>query len=168
MYYHGQGSFLLGGQIKATKNKRKKHFLVNRGQSHGIIVYSDGSPVGWLQYGTREELPRIDASRTYSKLELENGKKTLWRITCFFVDRDARDTGVAGFALKTALSSIRKRGGGIVEAYPLENIEIVPRKTAKGKASFMWSGTVSMFKKLGFKVVARLSKSRRLMRKTIS
>ncbi len=168
MYYHEQGSFLLGSRIRANRNKQRKHGLVSSGKSHGIIVYSRGTPVGWCQYGPREELPRLDASRTYLKLGLENGKRRkLWRITCFFVDRDNRGKGVAGFALKAALSAIRKRGGGMVEGYPLETLKDVPRKTEKGKASFMWSGTVAMFKKAGFKVIAPLGKSRRLVRKAV-
>ncbi len=163
MYYHDQGNFRTG-----PHNKTRKHTVVTQGQSHGIIVYSDGKPVGWCQYGTREELPRLNASRTYQKLGLENGvKRKLWRITCFFVDRDFRGKGVAGFALKTAISSIRKNGGGVVEAYPLENLKEVPRKTAKGKASFMWSGTVPMFQKEGFRTAAPLGKSRRLVRRII-
>jgi len=168
MYYHDQGTFLLGSRIRANRNKQRKHELVSRGKSHGIIVYSQETPVGWCQYGPREELPRPDASRTYLKLGLEDDKRRkLWRITCFFVDRDHRGKGVAGFALKAALSAIRKRGGGIVEAYPLETLKESHGKIEKGKASFMWSGTVTMFSKAGFKVVAQLGKSRRLVRKAV-
>ncbi len=153
MCYHGQGTFLLGSRLEASKNKRAKQSRVKRGRSHGIIVYSDASPVGWCQYGTWEELPRLDRSRTYINLGLENGeRRKLWRITCFFVERDHRGKGVASFALKALLSAIRTKGGGILEAYPLESLEEIPRKTEKGKASLMWSGTVDMFKKAGFKV----------------
>ncbi len=168
MYYHSQGAFLLGGRMRASRNKQHKHALVSEGKSHGIIAYYNGTPVGWCQYGTREELPRLDASRTYLRLGLkESRKRKLWRITCFFVHRDYRGRGAAGFALKAALSAIRKQGGGIVEAYPLETLKDVPRKTDRGKASFMWSGTVAMFKKAGFKVVAPLGKTRRLVRRTV-
>ena len=167
MYYHDQGTFLLGSRIRANRNRQRKRGLVSRGKSHGIIVYSQGTPVGWCQYGPREELPRLDASRTYLKLGLDGKKRKLWRITCFFVDRDYRGKGVAIFALKAALSAIRKRGGGIVEACPLETLKKIPGKPEKGKASFMWSGTVTMFSKAGFKVVAQLGKSRRLVRKAV-
>ncbi len=26
----------------------------------GVLVYAKGEPIGWCQYGTREELPRVD------------------------------------------------------------------------------------------------------------
>ncbi len=168
MFYHQQGSFPLGGQGHANRNRREKQTLVSQGRSHGIIVYSDGIPVGWCQFGTRRELPRLDASRSYQNQGPHEGKRNLWRITCFFVDREIRGKGVAKFALKAAIASIRKRGGGVVEAYPLDTLQDLPRKTAKGKASFLWSGTVPMFREAGFKVIAPLGKSRRLVRRTVS
>ena len=75
---------------------------------------------------------------------------------------------MASFAVKAALSAIRKKGGGIVVAYPLQSLGAITRKTEKGKASFMWSGTVNMFKKAGFKIIAPLGKSRRLVRKIVN
>ncbi len=165
MFYHKQGRFSEGG-TRADENRRDKRSLVRQGRSHGVVVYADETPVGWCQYGTKEELPRLDAFRTYSE-QAYDGKRNLWRITCFFVDRDYRGKGVANFALKSALALIRKKGGGMVEAYPLESLRDVPRKTAKGKASFLWNGTASMFKETGFKVVAPLGKSRRLVRKNV-
>jgi hypothetical protein len=156
MFYHKQGEF----QIKdhALENKRAKKALVKRRRSHGIIVYSNGKPVGWTQYGPRPELPRMDASKTYQRLARERDGEKLWRITCFFVDRNTRKQGIAGFGLIAALASINKKGGGIVEAYP----------TLKaGGSSLMWSGTVGMFERAGFKVESELGKSRVLMRKTV-
>lgn len=167
MFYHQQGSFPLGGQVHANQNMRKKQALVSQRRSHGIIVYSDETPVGWCQFGTRQELPRLDASRSYQKEGAYEGKRNLWRVTCFFVDREFRGKGVAKFALKAAIASIRKRGGGVVEAYPFDTFQDLPRKTAKGKASFLWSGTVPMFREAGFKVIAPLGKSRRLVRRTV-
>ncbi len=81
-------------------------------------------------------------------------------MTCFFVDRDYRRLGVAGFALDAALFAIKKRGGGLVEAYP-------STKPTLG-ASMMWSGTVRMFEDAGFKMASQLGKSHVVMRKTIS
>ncbi len=168
MYYHSQGTFLLGSRIRASRNKQDKHALVRKGKSHGIICYYNGTPVGWCQYGTREELPRLDASRTYLRLGLQNSRKKNFGVSrAFLSTATIRGKGAASFALKAALSAIRKQGGGIIEAYPLETLAEVPRKTDKGKASFMWSGSVAMFQKAGFKVVARLGKSRRLVRRTV-
>jgi len=142
-------------------NRRDKEALVRRGKSHAILVYDGETPIGWCQYGTGEELPRIDAGRGYRKVGPPAEAKTLWRITCFFVDRAYRGRGVAKFALKAALSSIRRRGGGIVEAYPVvsERMAAVPE--------WRWFGTPGMFRREGFREVAPLGTSGVLMRKTI-
>ena len=142
-------------------NRREKKTLVTKGRSHGILVYAGGQAVGWCQYGLREELPRIDSGRNYSKLDLssDQGRK-LWRLTCFFVDRDFRKKGVAGVALRAALDSIREQGGRIVEAYPSTSKE--------GGTWSLWFGTVAMFEREGFKAHAKLGEKHLLMRKTLA
>jgi hypothetical protein len=157
MFYHTKGGFLIKGHGPDNKNAKKT--LVKKRRTHGIIVYSGETPVGWVQYGPKPELPRLDASKTYQSLSLEGDGKKLWRVTCFFVDRNNRRRGVAVFGLNAALASIKKKGGGLVEAYPSTN-------PSKG-ASLMWSGTVSMFEDVGFAVASQLGKSSVVMRKTV-
>lgn len=64
------------------------------------------------------------------------------------------ERGVASAALKAALSAIQKKGGGLVEAYPISQWE----SRAFGNEST--HGTVSMFEKAGFKVVASFGSTR--------
>src|SRR5207253_7941366 len=129
--------------------------------SHAILVYDDQTPVGWCQYGRQDELPRIDARRTYRKAAPAVRVTNLWRITCFFVDRDHRGRGVAKIALHAALESIKKQGGGIVEAFP-----VVSKKMA-AVPGWRWFGTPGMFQREGFAPVAPLGTSGLLMRKTV-
>ena len=128
----------------AKTNHTQQEELVANGESHGVIVYLKNEPVGWCQYGPREELPRADHSRKYVEPASADKKEKLWRITCFVVDKDQRKRGVASAALKATLESIEKKGGGIVEAFPVS-------KTDQGPG-YMYTGRVSMFKKLGFKI----------------
>lgn len=138
---------------RAVKNHREKSELVHKGQSHGILVYTKGGePVGWCQYGSREELPRLDHSRNYRKLAIKDRGGTFWRITCFVVDKKYRKRGVASAALDAVLETIRKRGGGLVEAYPVS-------KTDQGPG-YMYSGRVTMFQKAGFRTVTGLGTGR--------
>jgi hypothetical protein len=53
---------------------------------------------------------------------------------------------VAGVALRAALEAMRARGGGLVEAYPT----LTP-----GDANWAHLGTVSLFKREGFREVSR-------------
>jgi GNAT superfamily N-acetyltransferase len=142
---------------RAAKSRREKRALVKKGTSHGILVYANAGPVGWCQYGPREELPRIDAGTIYRRLAIDHNGQRLWRITCFWVDRTHRTQGVARTALAAALESIGKKGGGLVEAYPAK---------VKGFPAD-WTGTLSMFRKEGFDVVAPYGKSNVLVRRTV-
>lgn len=164
MYYQRPKPVRRGGTAEEHRaiNRRDKARLVREGRSHAILVYEDSAPIGWCQYGPREELPRIDAGRNYRKVGPSGEGAKLWRITCFFVDRPHRGKGVAKFALRAALDSIKRQGGGIVEAYP-----VVSSKMA-AVAEWRWFGTPSMFESEGFQFVAGLGTSGVLMRKTIA
>ncbi len=164
MFYQRAPPIVRGQSSEEWKrsNRRDKEALVRQGRSHAILVYEGTTPIGWCQYGTQEELPRIDARRGYRKAAPPPEHARLWRITCFFVDRIYRGRGVAKFALRAALESIREQGGGVVEAYPV----VSPRMAAVPE--WRWFGTPSMFRKEGFRVVAPLGTSGLLMRKTIS
>jgi len=150
---------------RQVRNRRQKKTLADEGCAHGILVYADGQPVGWCQFGLSEELPRIDNSRKYSKLALKSKPQKLWRIPCFAVLKPYRKRGVATAALEAALESIRKQGGGLVEAYPIN------RWLSRAFGNESTSGTASMFKRAGFKVVAPFGSTRFsshvLMRRTV-
>jgi GNAT superfamily N-acetyltransferase len=158
---------------RGVRNRREKRALVEKGCAHGILVYASGEPVGWCQYGPREELPRIDNSRNYRGLAPEPSTERLWRITCFVVDKKHRKRGVASAALKAALEAIRKKGGGLVEAYPMIPWEDLCRSRIRrcghapafGNAST--HGTQSMFEKAGFKAVAPFGLTNVLMRRSV-
>ena len=162
MYHQGARPLAVSKQPlsrvkRAARNRRQKRELVENGRAHGIVVYSKGEPVGWCQYGGREELPRIDNWRSYRRLAPEGDTKKVWRITCFVVDKKYRKRGVAGAALKAALEAIRHKGGGLVEAYPI----------VRRGAYREYLGTVSMFQKEGFKIAAPFGKNNVVMRKSI-
>jgi len=138
---------------RGVRNRRQKKELVEQGLAHGILVYVKGEPGGWCQYGPREELSRIDNKRNYRELSLGAGTENLWRISCFVTDKKHRGRGVASAALAAALESIRSKGGGVVEAYPMIPWEELCRARVRrcgpipafGNAST--HGTLSMFER---------------------
>jgi hypothetical protein len=67
---------------RGVRNHGQKKDLVEKGRSHGILVYADGEAVGWCQYGPKEELPRIDNSSKYRAVDPGSVEGKLWRITC--------------------------------------------------------------------------------------
>ena len=92
MFYQRPKPVGKGSSIEEWKkvNRKDKETLVRQGRSHAILVYDGKTPVGWCQYGTRDELPRIDAGRGYRKVRPLVGEEKIWRITCFFVDKNCR------------------------------------------------------------------------------
>jgi GNAT superfamily N-acetyltransferase len=158
MFYHRKGpTGPLGSRRRQEANRRDHRALLLRGHANGIMMYRDGQPVGWCQFGLREDLPRIEAGRKYKELAPRLGEPTCWRITCFFVDRPYRRSGIARQALHAALRAIRRRGGGIVEAYPATH----------GNAVALWFGTLDMFEREGFRVVRPFGRSNVLVRKSL-
>jgi GNAT superfamily N-acetyltransferase len=163
--------FRTRGEVSVVNHDAKKR-LVDEGRAHGILVYADGEPVGWCQYGPVAEL----LARTHS-----NATQPAWRVTCFVVDRRFRRSGVAGLALRAALESIRNKGGGLVEAYPAatwtHGKDGSPEEAAYvqgvGPVAPAWggfnnistSGVVSMFEKQGFKAVGVTRNSSARVRK---
>lgn len=122
-------------------NRAVKLQLVEDGKAHAALVFDGDRAVGWCQYGTPAELPRI-----YHRKEHEAGlvHAADYRITCFFVDRDYRRNGVAAVALQGALDLIARSGGGRVEAFPQDT------QGEKTSASFLYNGTRSLFDQAGF------------------
>jgi hypothetical protein len=130
------------------QNQAEKRALVDTGRAHGILVYEDSDPIGWCQFGPPEELPLPGAARLDGRIP-PLGAGVRWRITCFVTVIRQRRRGVASTALRSALQAIRKRGGGLVEAYPT----LTPHNP-----NWAHAGTVSLFEREGFSIVARPSK----------
>ena len=142
---------------RTVANRRAQRALVEGGASHGILVFHQGQAVGWCQYGTADELPRVASQPIYRRLVANASTGKLWRITCFLTHRKYRGQGIARTALKAALRAIEKKGGGMVEAYPIR----------RWGAYAEYRGTLAMFQAEGFKVVAPLGRSNLLVRKII-
>lgn len=158
MYYHRTGGTPgKTNEERAERNHSDIHDLVVSGRNKGVLVFHNGKAIASAQYGTSEELPRPGNGKNYRALDLPVPKKQLWRITCFFVDKEYRRKGVSRFALEEILKRIKSLGGGIVEAFPVEDFH----------AYSVWFGLVSMYKERDFQTVAKIGKSTYLMRKEI-
>jgi GNAT superfamily N-acetyltransferase len=156
MAFHPEG---VGRGRTAAKNCSDKECRVRAGTAHAALVYDAGACVGWCQFGSPEELPRIKHQRAY-----RDGRTSLpdWRITCLFVDKAYRGRGVAAAALHGAMREIARLGGGTVESYP----EDVAGRSVS--SSFLHNGTVSLFEKQGFKRIRPLGKNHWVVTKVIA
>jgi GNAT superfamily N-acetyltransferase len=167
MEFHAEGA------ERSTRRREMKACRVREGAAHAALVYAvraagtdaPGSDtaaveacVGWCQFGSPAELPRIKHKRAY---EADLERLPDWRITCFFVDKAHRGQGVASAALDGALGEIARLGGGVVESYPEHG---AGRKVS---SSFLHNGSVSLFERHGFARVRQLGKNHWVVARSI-
>jgi GNAT superfamily N-acetyltransferase len=137
-----------------------KQRLVDEGVAHAALVFDGDAAIGWCEFGSPEELPNIYHRKQYDAGETSPAP---WRITCFFVDRDHRRSGVAYEALEGALQLIAQAGGGEVVSFPNE----LPTDK-KTSSSFLHNGTRAMFERAGFTFERHIGKNKTVMRRTIA
>ncbi|MEP6649128.1 MAG: GNAT family N-acetyltransferase [Lapillicoccus sp.] len=143
---------------EAAVQRADKEARVRDDRAHAALVLDGEVCVGWCQFGSTEELPRIKRRKAY----LEGvGSLPDWRITCFFIDKRHRHEGVAAAALDAALAEIARLGGGVVESYPED---VAGRKVS---SSFLHNGTVALFESRGFSRDRRIGKDHWVVSKRV-
>ena len=143
-------------QFEAQKggiNRRSFRKIVEKSPP-GILAYRGGEPVGWCAVAPREEYPVLERSRVLKSVD----SQPVWSITCLFVAKPFRRSGMSVALLKAAKEFAREQGATLLEGYPVEPYD------GDMPAAFAWTGLVSAFRKAGFKEVARRSRTRPIMR----
>lgn len=148
MGFHEEG---VNSGTTPAQNRENKERRVKEGSTHASLVLDGDTCVGWCQFGSPAELPRIKSRKAYEAAGIQPAD---WRITCFFVDKARRHQGVAAAALAGALTQIAGLGGGRVESYPEDTTD------RKVSSSFLHNATVAMFEEQGFERVQRIGKDR--------
>lgn len=135
-------------------NKLAFKKIVDAGNIPGILAYRDGQPVGWCSIAPREEFTVLDRSPTLKRID----DQPVWAIVCFFISKPNRRRALTENLIQAAIQYARERGAKIIEAYPLrtEITKLLPYER------FM--GIESTFARAGFRVAARCSDRRPVMR----
>jgi len=147
------------GEVRGPQRREQKECRVRGGGAHAALVYDGAACIGWCQFGSPDELPRIKHLRVYTQ---GLGELPDWRITCFFVDKAYRGRGVSSAALAGALEEIARLGGGRVESAP----EDVSGRSVS--ASFLYNSRLEMFERQGFQRLRRLGKNHWLVSKVVA
>lgn len=143
---------------KGDTNKAAFKAVVDSGEAPGILAYANGNAIGWCAVAPRETYPALDRSRVLKRID----DKPVWSIVCLFIAKEFRRKGVSVELLKAAAKYVRKRGGRLVEGYPVE-----PRKDSMPDV-FAWTGVASAFLKAGFVECERRSETRPIMRRDLT
>ncbi len=100
----------------AAQNKANLQTIVAAGDVPGLLAYVGDVPVGWVAVAPRHDYGLIMRSPRYRPVEPD--EPGVFAITCFFIHRDARGSGVAEALLAAAIEHARTAGAAALEAYP--------------------------------------------------
>jgi GNAT superfamily N-acetyltransferase len=128
------------------ERKRALHSRVEEGTPVGLIGYTHGEPVAWCSVAPRGTFLRLRDD--------QHEEPGVWSVTCFFVRRDHRGTGVSGRMLEAAVELARRSGAKAVEGYPVD----------ADSPSYRFMGFVALFQQRGFREVARAGSRRHVLR----
>jgi GNAT superfamily N-acetyltransferase len=135
-------------------NRAAMQSIIESGRVPGILAYLDGQPVGWCSIAPREEFPSLDRSSTLRRVD----EQPVWSIVCFFVAKPYRQAGLTRALIEAAITYAKENGARIVEAYP-----VIPESMTDPRSQ-LYTGALSTFENLGFKIAARRSPHRVVVR----
>ena len=115
--------------------------LFATGVHDGYLAYADGAPVGWVQAGPRDDLPKIAETFSLAPGPGRVGDQLLHGAGA--VPRQ----GLGRRIFTAALDDIRSRGASAVEGYPLHG--------TGHEAEDVWTGPESLYLAAGFTEVSR-------------
>jgi GNAT superfamily N-acetyltransferase len=141
---------------KGEGNREAMRRQVRAGVVPGLLAYDAEGPVGWCAVEPRSAYRRLARSRTLAPIDDE----PVWSITCFFVARRARRTGLTQALLAAAAIHARRSGASVLEGYPVD-----PRGATAD--AWLYTGLDSTFEREGFTEVARRSPTRPVVRKPL-
>jgi len=111
----------------------------------GLVAFDGDRAVGWVSLGPRDAYERIVRSRVIPKID----DRPVWSIVCFAVSSAARGRGGGRALLDAAIEFATRHGVRTLEAYP---VVIEAGATIHPESAF--TGTLPMFERAGFEVVA--------------
>jgi len=156
MFWRRRGRAFSGAW--GSKNRAAFRRIVKVGPPPGLLAYAGKEPVGWCALAPREEYDRLQNSRVLGPVD----DKPVWAVSCFFVAREHRGTGLTVELLRGASRYARARGARVLEGYPTDT------RGKKTSSSWVYTGLLQAFEKAGFREVARRSKTRPIVRRRLT
>jgi len=142
--------------LSGDERKAALRAWVRSGVQPGLPAYRQGKPVAWCAVAPRSEYAALAASR---KLKPVGDVAGTWSITCYFIAKEHRRTGLMSALLDEAAQYARRKGGRLLEGYP------IVAEALRGCDGY--TVLVPAYRKAGFRVVASPSRSTRVMQKAL-
>jgi GNAT superfamily N-acetyltransferase len=122
-----------------------------RGPPPGLLAFEDDRALAWCQITPRGALPWLD--RTWRLKRVDD--VPVWTLSCFYIRKGHRRKGITFDLIAAALRYAKRAKAPALEAYPLD-AALSPSATGTGYAS--------TFARAGFRVIARRTPPRPIMR----
>jgi len=135
-------------ELKDAKGPARRRQMLERiaaGVPVGLLAYEGGEPVGWVSVAPKS---------TFRGLGGTPETEGVWSLTCLFVPRDRRGTGLSARLIAAAAEHARSQGAEVIEAYPVD----------PDSPSYRFMGFVPAFTRAGFTPAGREGKRRHVMR----
>lgn len=146
--------------FKAGKGSGNRQAILDLARSQrppGVLAFDGDVAVGWCALAPREAYSALERSRILKPID----DRPVWSVSCFFIDRKYRRSGVSLPLLNAAVEFAASQGAKIVEGYPVEPA------SDDYPATYAWYGIAKTFERAGFEECARRSPTRPIMRKTL-
>jgi GNAT superfamily N-acetyltransferase len=137
-------------QAKHHSGAERKPMMKQRimaGTPVGLVGYLEGEPVAWVSIAPRETYRNLGGPPA-------DGGEKIWSLACMYIHRPLRGQGYGLALIEAARAYATKRGGTVLEAYPVD----------PDSPSYRHMGFVPAFEKLGFKPAGKIGTRRHLMR----
>jgi GNAT superfamily N-acetyltransferase len=121
----------------------------------GLVGFEGDEPVAWCALGARRRFARAILTPTYRGRD-STEDESVWLIPCVFVRGDRRRAGLTAQMIKAAVEAAQTGGAKAIEAFPLAG--------GKRQSKDVQVGFEQTFAREGFRVIARPSENRALMR----
>jgi len=132
-------------------NKAAFRRIVKRGPPPGLLAFEGDLAVGWCQVTPRAVLPILDQRRVSARVD----DAPVWSLSCFYVRKGYRRKGIVSALIDAAVKAAKRAKAPALEAYPYVTKQPV------------YVGLLSSFERAGFKVVARPTASRAIVRHSL-
>ena len=136
-------------------NKAALRAIVRQGPPPGLLAFDGDLAVGWCQLTPRDALPWLDRTWRFQRVD----HLPVWSLSCLYVRKGYRRQGITSALVRAALKAAKAAGAPAVEAYPLD-AALTPSASSTGYAS--------TFARFGFRVVARHTAPRPIMRRDLN
>jgi GNAT superfamily N-acetyltransferase len=127
----------------------------------GLLAMTGEHAVGWVAVAPRPVYRRLLRSPVARPVDPDEDLSDVWSVTCFFIHRSARRSGVGGLLLEEAVRYAAAGGARVVEGYPVDT------HGARKASAELYHGTLTQFEAAGFRVVERRGERRALVRKEV-